>query len=178
MHKTLRWAAGFLSLVMAAMLAANPVFADKPEWAGKGKGKDRDDDRRERVEHRQDNRRDNDNDQGNRDRRQLSPRQGVYFADRQKVFVRDYYGHEYSRGSCPPGLAKKNNGCMPPGQARKWQIGRQLPRDVVYYDVPPTLSVQIGVPPSGYRYVRVAADILLIAVGTGMVIDAVQDLGR
>ncbi len=178
MHKSLRWAARFLSLVMAATLAANPVLADKPEWAGKGKGKDRDDDRRERVEHRQDNRRDNDNDQGNRERRQLSPRQGVYFADRQKVFVRDYYGHEYGRGSCPPGLAKKNNGCMPPGQAKKWQIGRALPREVVYYDVPPTLSVQIGVPPSGYRYVRVAADILLIAVGTGMVIDAIQDLGR
>ncbi|WP_341633110.1 hypothetical protein [Sphingomonas agri] len=32
-------------------------------------------------------------------------------------------------GGCPPGLAKKNNGCMPPGQARKlargerWQSG-------------------------------------------------------
>jgi hypothetical protein len=24
-----------------------------------------------------------------------------------------------SGGGCPPGLAKKNNGCMPPGQARK-----------------------------------------------------------
>jgi hypothetical protein len=33
------------------------------------------------------------------------------------------------QGGCPPGLAKKNNGCMPPGQARKlgrgerWQSG-------------------------------------------------------
>jgi Ni/Co efflux regulator RcnB len=34
------------------------------------------------------------------------------------------------------------------------------------------------VPPSGYRYVRVASDILLIAAGTGMVVDAIQDLGR
>lgn len=24
-----------------------------------------------------------------------------------------------ARGSCPPGLAKKNNGCMPPGQAKQ-----------------------------------------------------------
>lgn len=23
----------------------------------------------------------------------------------------------YSTGGCPPGLAKKNNGCLPPGQA-------------------------------------------------------------
>lgn len=25
----------------------------------------------------------------------------------------------YGHGGCPPGLAKKHNGCMPPGQARK-----------------------------------------------------------
>ena len=28
--------------------------------------------------------------------------------------------------SCPPGLAKKNNGCLPPGQARKrYQVGQR-----------------------------------------------------
>jgi hypothetical protein len=37
---------------------------------------------------------------------------------------------------------------------------------------------QIGVPPPGYRYVRVASDILLIAVGSSMVIDGMQDLIR
>jgi len=57
-------------------------------------------------------------------------------------------------------------------------VGRPLPREVVYYDLPPALVVQIGVPPAGHRYVRVAADILLIAVGTGMVVSAIQDLGR
>jgi Ni/Co efflux regulator RcnB len=49
---------------------------------------------------------------------------------------------------------------------------------VIFYDVPQGLVVQIGSPPAGYRYARVANDILLIAVGTGMVIDAIQDLGR
>ena len=33
------------------------------------------------------------------------------------------YGHDrgmgYGVGGCPPGLAKKHNGCMPPGQAKK-----------------------------------------------------------
>jgi Ni/Co efflux regulator RcnB len=38
--------------------------------------------------------------------------------------------------------------------------------------------VRIGPPPSGYKYVRVASDILMIAVGTNMVVDAIQDLGR
>jgi hypothetical protein len=31
-------------------------------------------------------------------------------------------------GGCPPGLAKKNNGCMPPGQARKlYRTGQRFP---------------------------------------------------
>ena len=57
-------------------------------------------------------------------------------------------------------------------------MGRPLPKGVVYYDVPPQVVVSLGPPPTGHRYVRVAADILMIAVGTGMVVDAIQDLGR
>jgi len=94
------------------------------------------------------------------------------------VMVREYYVEQFRGGRCPPGLAKKHNGCMPPGQVKKWQLGRPLPRDVVYYEVPQPLVVQTGPPPSGYRYVRVATDILMIAIGTGMVVDAIQDLGR
>ena len=40
------------------------------------------------------------------------------------------------------------------------------------------LVMQLGRPPSGYRYVRVAGDILMIAIGTSLVVDAIQDLGR
>jgi hypothetical protein len=37
-----------------------------------------------------------------------------------------HYG--YGMGGCPPGLAKKNNGCMPPGQAKKlYNIGQRFP---------------------------------------------------
>ena len=104
--------------------------------------------------------------------------QGSYFGDKQRTAVRTYYGNQYSAGRCPPGLAKKNNGCMPPGQARKWAVGQQLPRDVVYYSVPQSVLTQLGAPPPSYKYVRVAADILLIAVGTNLVVDAIQDLGR
>ena len=74
------------------------------------------------------------------------------------------------------GLAKKNNGCMPPGQARKWAVGRALPRDVVYYSVPQSVIIQLGAPPAAHKYVRVAADILLIAIGTSLVVDAIQDI--
>lgn len=57
----------------------------------------------------------------------------------------------YGAGGCPPGLAKKHNGCLPPGQAKKlyrgqrWHSGygslygyRQIPYDLRRrYDLDP-----------------------------------------
>ncbi len=147
--------ASIAALLFAGVMTATSAYADKPESPGKGKGKHKEN--RDQVEH---------------------SHGGGYFGERQQIVVREYYTEEFRGGHCPPGLAKKNNGCMPPGQAKKWQKGRPLPRDVVYYDVPPRLVVQLGTPPSGHKYVRVASDILLIAVGTSMVVDAINDLGR
>jgi len=141
-----------LSALVAGVLFAGPAWADKPDQAGKGRGE-----RRERAE---------------------PVKQGQHFSEQSRVVVREYYGAQIQSGRCPPGLAKKNNGCQPPGQAKKWTMGKPLPRDVIYYEVPRAVVVKIGVPPSGYKYVRVATDILLIAIGTAMVVDAIQDLGR
>ena len=49
---------------------------------------------------------------------------------------------------------------------------------MIYHDVPQEIIVRIGLPPAGQRIVRVANDLLLIAVGTGMVLDAIEDLGK
>ena len=153
-----------VAILIAGTLAAGPVLADKPAWAGNGNGN----------KHSQSDKRD---EGGDHDRDRKGKNGGGHFSDEHRQVVREYYGEQFRTGRCPPGLAKKNNGCMPPGQAKKWRVGRPLPRDVIYYDVPPALVVQIGRPPSGYRYVRVAGDILMIAIGTGMVMDAIQDLG-
>jgi Ni/Co efflux regulator RcnB len=138
-----------LALILVGLLAAAPAMADKPEWAGKGKGKGKGQDEA-RVAH---------------------------FRDQHQTVLRDYYGEQYrSTQSCPPGLAKKNNGCLPPGQAKKWQLGRPLPRDVVYYEVPPDLITRIGPPPPGYRYVRVGGDILLVKTEGAIIVDALRYL--
>lgn len=163
-----------LAFVFAGILAAGPAIADKPSWTGGGKS--------EKSEYRE---KAKDKKSSERDADKRSPRGGVaatvkmrqYFGDRERTIAQRYYSDELRRGRCPPGLAKKHNGCMPPGQARKWTVGRPLPRDVIYYEVPRPLVVQLSPPPAGYRYVRVANDILLIALGTGMVMDAIQDLG-
>ena len=163
-----------LALLLSGVLMAGPAAADKP---GKGGKKDHDDRHSEqRDKHGNDggSSAHNDND-GNRGKNGGDEHR---FDDHHRTLVREYYVRETQSGHCPPGLAKKQNGCMPPGQAKKWNIGHALPRDVVYYPVPQSLVVQIGQPPSGYRYVRVASDILMLAIGTGMVVDAIQDLGR
>ena len=100
------------------------------------------------------------------------------FGDRDRVVVRDYYADAERGGHCPPGLAKKHNGCLPPGQAKKWAMGQPLPPSVIYAPVPAALVVQLTPPPAGYRYVQVAGDILMINAGTRMIVDAIQDLGR
>lgn len=103
---------------------------------------------------------------------------GGYFEESQRRAAREYYEPRWRAGKCPPGLAKKGNGCRPPGQAKHWHRGEPLPRDVVVYNVPTSVQVKLGTPPAGHKFVRVATDILLIAVGTGMVIDAIEDLGQ
>ena len=102
-----------LVLLIVGTLVANPTLADKPAWAGasdkgetKGKGHARDRDKEsDRVP----------------ERRSTTI---SHFSDRHRVVIRDYYVGQFQAGRCPPGLAKKRNGCMPPGQAKKWHIGR------------------------------------------------------
>jgi len=157
-----------LALVIGGIMATGPVMADKPSWAGSDKG-DKHDKRDKGDKH----------DKGDkRDRDHYAAEKRGHFEERHRTIVHEHYAEQFRRGRCPPGLAKKDNGCMPPGQAKKWQIGQPLPHDVIYYTVPQPLVAQIGQPPSGYRYVRVGNDILLIGPGTGMVIDAIQNLGR
>ena len=100
-------------------------------------------------------------------------------SDRDRDAVYGYYRTEYQAGNCPPGLAKKNNGCLPPGQARKaWAIGQPLGRDVYYEWLPPQLLGRLSPAPAGYQYVRVASDVLMLAVGTRMVMASIADLSR
>jgi Ni/Co efflux regulator RcnB len=98
-----------------------------------------------------------------------------HFSDRHRRAVFTYYWQEFHRGSCPPGLARNSSGCSSPIRARKWRIGRPLPRDVVAYELPAELSAHLPLPQSGSRYVRVGADILLIGLRNGVVVDAIED---
>lgn len=163
-------------LTMIALLAA---LASGSVLAERG-GRDRHDDRRYEDRHRHDDRYDDrrgDHRGGYRD--DYWRERNVRFHDDMRVRVDVYYDSQFRRGRCPPGLARKHNGCMPPGHVvRQWERGRPLPRNVVYAPLPRDLVVQLPPPPLHHEYVRVASDVLLIATGTAMVIDAIEDIGR
>lgn len=110
-------------------------------------------------------------------RRREDIKQGAYFDDRQRDSVRQYYSHNYGNGKrCPPGLAKKHNGCMPPGHAGHWQIGQPVPRGVTVYTVPQPVIRLLPPPPYGYRYARIGGDIVLVQQQNNLIVDIIIGL--
>ncbi|WP_194793003.1 DUF1236 domain-containing protein [Caenimonas koreensis] len=109
-------------------------------------------------------------------RERVEIRQGAFFTDQHRTYARTYYTDHYARArNCPPGLAKKNNGCMPPGQAR-WSVGQPVPRGVAVYSVPQPVLVQLPPAPYGYRYARIGGDIVLVQTQNNLIVDIIQGL--
>jgi hypothetical protein len=129
--------------------ADKPDKHDRPENADKGKHKDRD----------------------------AGSDVTLVFTSDQRDRARGFFVETYGRGNCPPGLAKKRNGCLPPGQAkRRYTVGRPLPSGIAVQPLPGELSVRIGPAPSGYRYAIVDGDLVKLVVGTLLVVDAIEGL--
>ncbi|MFC5498898.1 DUF1236 domain-containing protein [Caenimonas terrae] len=170
-----------LALAIVSLFLAGPSLADDDYGNGKGKGNKHGDKHSEKAERQADRQeRKGDHQEAKRDkhRDRDDVQVGHYFNDHQREAVRGYYGQQYGDGRrCPPGLAKKNNGCMPPGQVR-YAVGQPLPRTVPVYQVPQPVIVQLPVAPPGYRYVRVGNDILLVSPQSQMVVDAISGLLR
>ncbi|HEX4917242.1 MAG TPA: RcnB family protein [Limnobacter sp.] len=153
----------------SALLAVNAAYAEKPDKGnGQGQGKNKAEKQHKQESH------------------QHKPGAGKHqegglsvqfsFRSGDTKLVRDYYGGMAAKGNCPPGLAKKGNGCQPPGQAKQWQKGKALSRDLRYYDVPNELRIRLPIPPEGHKYVQLGTDLLLIAVGTAIVVDAIEGI--
>jgi hypothetical protein len=153
-----------IAILAVGLAASSPALAKDDKGKGHGKGHDKDKDKgQERVVVVQRN----------------QPARVVVFADRDREVIRTYYVDTYGRGGCPPGLAKKNNGCLPPGQAKKrYVVGRILPRTVVYEAVPTVLVERLTPVPVGYQYVMVDGDVLKLAIGTRLVVDAIHAFVR
>jgi hypothetical protein len=101
----------------------------------------------------------------------------LLFTTDQRESVRLYFAETHGRGHCPPGLAKKNNGCLPPGQAKKrYSVGHALSPAIELLPIPTEISARLGAPPAGYRYGIIDGDLVKLAVGTALVVDAIDGL--
>lgn len=166
----------FVFLLTAAF--ALPASADNDKNKGEGQGQNQG-----RGHGQGQGKGDSDNDQG-RGRavvvpgQQVMPFQQVVIVDRDRDAVHTYYRKEFAAGRCPPGLAKKNNGCLPPGQVtRVWVVGQPLPPEIVYYTMPRELYTQLMPPPYGYEYVRIDNDVMLINATTRLIAAILGNVG-
>ena len=167
-----------LALTLASALLAGPVLAKDGEGTGKHpeKAAKHADKQREKAEKHADKRAEKEHKRAEKRRVEDVP-VGAYFNDQHRSYAREYYGQHYSKAkSCPPGLAKKNNGCMPPGQARKLVPGQPVPAGVTLYQVPRQVIVQLPPAPYGYRYARVGNDIVLVRNENQLIVDIIVGL--
>lgn len=164
------------ALVMAACVATAPALAEKDN-DNRGRGNDK-----HEQKYKNDKSDKHDNKQARREKDEKrferdNVKVGAYFNDDHRRAARTYYVQQYPQGKrCPPGLAKKNNGCMPPGQAKKYWVGQPLARTVYWYPVPQPVVQVLPVVPYGYRYVRVGNDILLLSPESSIVVDVIAGL--
>ena len=157
-----------IALTISAIFVAGPAFA-KGNDDERGKGNDKHAEKYEKKQQKQEEKAEK------RERKEIE--QGRYFDDQQRTYVREYYTTTYSNGKkCPPGLAKKGNGCMPPGQVRTWVVGQPIPRNVTIYSVPQPVIQQLPPAPFGYRYSRIGGDIVLIKQQNNVIVDIIQGL--
>lgn len=179
MSRSFKLASRLVALAIASIFIAAPVLADNDHGHGKGdKHADKQAEKAEKHAEKAEQKADKQQRKADKHRDRDDVRVGQYFNDNQRQAARGYYAEQYGDGRrCPPGLARKNNGCMPPGQVR-YTVGQPLPRTVTVYSVPQPVIVQLPVAPPGYRYVRVGNDILLVSPQSQMVVDVIAGLLR
>ena len=155
------------ALAIASLLVAGSAIAKKD-----GDDHDKGDKHSEKQERKEDKRAEK---AEKRDREDI--KQGAYFNDQQRTFARQYYTTTYRDGKrCPPGLAKKNNGCLPPGQVRNWAVGQPVPANVTVYSVAQPVIRMLPPAPVGYRYARLGGDIVLVQQQNNIIVDIIQGL--
>jgi len=78
---------------------------------------------------------------------------------------------------CPPGLAAKNNGCLPPGLAKKrYTIGERLPEGTPYELIIDLANYDLIPPDGNWLYYLVDGDVLRIADDAFTVLEAFEIL--
>lgn len=97
------------------------------------------------------------------------------FTVRDREVFQAWAVDEYGKGKCPSGLVKKESDCLPRGlPGKRYKIGQPLPGAIVPAPVPLDLARRLGTPAIGYRYGMIDGDLVKLATGTGVAIDAID----
>ena len=174
---------GIATLAIASLLMAGTAFAknqgDDNEKGGNKHGQ-KHEEKREKHEDKREKRADKAESKAAKNvetRKREDIKQGTYFNDQQRTSAREYYTTTYKDGKrCPPGLAKKNNGCLPPGQVRNLAVGQPVPTNVTVYSVAQPVIRMLPPAPVGYRYSRIGNDIVLVQQQNNIIVDIIQGL--
>jgi len=158
-----------VAIIALSLIVSAPAFADK---GGNGHGRWSQESDNSYVKHSygqdDDKRGDDDRYDRNENRTKI-----VKIYDNDRVTLR-HYAEDHYKKFCPPGLAKKHHECLQYGQAKKrYMVGYRLPETVLYYPVPRDVVSHLRPVPTGYQYVRVDNDVVLMEAATRQIIDAV-----
>lgn len=157
----------YLSRVLMALVLAVTISSPELSWAKNDRHDERGRGKYER-DHRLENARRHDR------RYDVDRERYAVFNDidrSSRVAIERRLETYYDR-KCPPGLAKKYNGCLPPGHTKHYAIGRPLPSYVEYWAVPQEVIMLLPSAPAHTQYVLVDRDVLLISEASRKVIDA------
>ena len=92
------------------------------------------------------------------------------------------HGNQYGGAPCPPGLARRNPPCIPPGQARHlYNVGQRLPSDIGgllgFGGLPLDLRNRYDIP-QGYRYLYRDNSVYVVDPRTRLVQSIIDVLAR
>ena len=90
------------------------------------------------------------------------------FTALERQIIRDYY-----RNTLPPGLARRDT--LPPGLRRQLVRNGRLPPGLEARALPPDLRARLPSRDPRYDIVRIGADVLLILIATGVILDIIED---
>ena len=98
----------------------------------------------------------------------------VVFVDGDRTVVRTYWDKTYGTDGCPPGYDRRDDTCWRKGMTkRSYVVGQPLASTIVYEEVPNVLVTRMTPAPTGYRYVTVDGDVLLMNTASRLISDAI-----
>lgn len=102
---------------------------------------------------------------------------GGFFNEQHKKAARAAFAQRYARAKdCPEGMERAAKKCAPPVEGRYWAVGQTLQPAVKAHPVPDAVKAKLPPAPEGYEYLMAGEDILLVSKAIHLVVDMIEDV--